>query len=81
MEISRRILENIPKLVGGRDLILNRAYIAVYKIRFEEGKVNVVDLRRVIEDLEALLSENTKNNNSVLIRILIYEYLASIYSI
>ena len=79
MEISHRILENILKSVGGEDLILNRAHAAVHKIRFEEGKANVVDLRRAVEDLEALLSEDIENNNSVLTRMLIHGHLASVH--
>ena len=79
MEISRRILENTLKSVGGGDLILNRAHAAVHKIRFEEGKANVVDLRRAVVDLEALLSEDIENDNSVLTRMLIHGHLASVH--
>ena len=78
-EISRRILENTLKSVGGGDLILNRAHAAVHKIRFEEGKANVVDLQRAVGDLEALLSEDIENNNSVLTRMLIHGHLAFVH--
>ena len=80
VEISHRILENTLKSVGGGDLILHRAHAAVHKVRFEEGKANVVDLRRAVGDLEALLSEEIENNNSVVTRMLIHGHLASVHS-
>ena len=78
-DISFRILENILKSVGGVDLILNRAHAAVHEIRFEEGKANVVDLRRSVEDLEALLAEEIENDNSVPTRMVIHGHLASVH--
>ena len=79
VEISQRIIWKTIKSVGGGDLILNRAHAAVHKIRFEEGKANVVDLRRAVKDLETLLSEETENDNSVLTRMLIHGHLASVH--
>lgn len=79
VEISRRILENTFKSVGGADLILNRAHAAVHDIRFEEGKPNVVDLAKAVEILEALLAEEIENDNSVPTRMVIHGHLASVH--
>ena len=78
-EISHRILEKTLLSVGGGDLILNRAHSAVHDIRFVEGKANVVDLRRAVENLEALLAEEIENDNSVPTRMLIHGHLASVH--
>ena len=79
VEISHRILENTLQSVGGGDLILSRAHAAVHEVRFEEGKANVVDLPRVVEKLEALLTEEIENDNSVPTRMLIHGHLASVH--
>lgn len=79
VEISHRILETTLKSVGGGDLILNRAHAVVHEIRFEEGKANVADLRRAVENLEALLTEEIENDNSVPTRMLIHRHLASVH--
>ena len=79
VEISHRILENTLKSVGGGDLILNRAHAAVHEIRSEEGKANVADLQRAVENLEALLTEEIENDNSVPTRMLIHGHLASVH--
>lgn len=77
-EISQRLLEATFKQGGGGDLVLSRAHAVVHRIRSEEGKPNVVDLRKAIEDLEALLSEEIENNNGVLTRMLIHGHLGSV---
>lgn len=79
-EISHRILENTLQSVGGGDLILKRAHAAVHEIRFEEGKANVVDLRRAVENLEALLTEEVELDNNVPTRMLIHAHLASVHA-
>ena len=79
VEISHRILENTLKSIGGEDLILNRAHAAVHAIRFEEGKANVVDLQGAVENLEALLTEEIENDNSIPTRMLIHGHLASVH--
>ncbi|KAL8663145.1 MAG: hypothetical protein Q9202_004077 [Teloschistes flavicans] len=76
VELSRQILENTIVPFGGGDLILNRVHMATHNIRFEEGKAKVADLQRAIGDLEALLSEEIEDENSVPIRMLIHRHLA-----
>ena len=77
-EISQRLIEATINQGGGGELVLTRAHTVVHRIRFEEGKPNVVDLRMAVKDLEALLSEGIKNNNGVLTRMLIHAHLASV---
>ena len=78
-EISQRLIEATMNQGGGGELILTRAHAVVHRIRSEEGKPNVVDLRMAVEDLEALLSEEIENNNGVLTRMLIHAHLASVH--
>ena len=78
-EASDISLENKFKWVGGVDLILNRAHAAFFNVRFEEGKANVVDLRRAVENLEALLAEEIENENIVPTRMVIHGHLAYVH--
>ena len=79
VEISQKILKNNLESIGGGDLILNRSHAAVHKIRFEEGKADMADLQEAVGKLEALLSEEIENDNSVPTRMLIHAHLASVH--
>ncbi|KAL8746948.1 MAG: hypothetical protein Q9190_001110 [Brigantiaea leucoxantha] len=79
VEISQLILKNTLESIGVGDLILNRSHTAVHRIRLKEGKANMADLQEAVRNLEALLSEEIENDNSIPTRMLIHAHLASVH--